>query len=1577
MSSPAKLSASFEILKTPEVKRLFDEVIAKMEQTIQKSVQLSAGFGAAVQKFDSSAQGIKRAGDVMTAFGSNASIATQGVGTFRDGVLQLGTEAPRTESSLKNLGTAIAQNATSFGVFTASVFGTIASISNLQREEVKVEAQQLRLQVAQTRLSSAELALDDARKKGGVSAERIAILEARVVDARQRVGIETAKTEISQGDYNETLGAFVTQIVPQMVAAGGAGVQLFTNMSKAIKTSNISFSSIGTAIKGALGTFASFITGTRGMTDGLKNSGDALNLFQGNVTKTGGVLGGLKGAITGVPWGLVTTGALAAGAALFAIGTNAFGIRTALNGVGVEVGKQVPILKEFLDHLGIAGEKLEVAFSVMKGHFAEMSQGTVRTFNTAITEALENPIELFDSLGDKVISATGIIDESLEGIITTGDRVTASFSQINTLWDKFQSGGIKSADDMRVAVDQLDLVIANLVESSKTEFPQFTTMLEGLSKSITGKLADNLITQDEFNEVFGWLKILGPLIDELKKRATESKTSVVDLGVTFKAADALAAGFLQDIPPALLETDKGLIQVQARLKAFVEQLKQRAETPEGKWITPEFIALFEQLVGIDLSGNIKDVKDLATENENLAKSTEDAWKKEEELTKEFSIQQRKLDEINAVYGTHLNLQNTNIDMVDKLRDATIGVGEAFVGEEIALLKLATTHGVYNRAILESANNREDDRTQINEIIASEIKYADVLTKTELNLRLVSEGHRDGAIKAYDFAQGLVKGRAEAEAYRAGLEEVLNSLQVTSQTTLGDLIPSYIELTNEELETLAQTFSETGHVGEALANIMNTRMAPAFETFSGIVAGMKDSEFRDAFKEIDFGDLNTEAWKDLKNMAKDMEDITTEGTQMLNIINALRIGVNNDSLKNSTIRQMLDEFGESLQNVIDIDPDGAKLSWFPKFLDDLSKGDRKAIITLHGDALQYLATALIDKNLTPEELIAFYEKMGISMNDSSDAAVQLRTDIDDLKLTMDRFKEFQKTGKGVDTGMDIEDIVGQQGNFDLTIKDEHGNIIRDAAGNFVGDTGDMDQSVQDVQKAAADIAKGLQGVQTAAKNMTDQVSNSMSILVNNMKPHTTTILTYLQSSQTAFANLAIQGGNSLAILVKSAKAHVTTLQTYFGTTVPDAIQKSVEAFVRLGLAQAAFGGGGGDLTNVKMPEAAGGAFPWANKGAWFKISSGGGGGGGALSDSKNSMNQFMNDVNNPLIAMQKQNMSGAGQFDGMIKAAAAASKGIQTEFSSMFTALQGIFVGVATEWSKDMNSLGTNAASGNSQVQDEFSSMFEAVSGIFLGIAEAWSADMNSLGANAASGSSQVQTEFSNMFSFSNKIFVGLANKWEIAMKNVLQNAKAASKQTNSAFDDMGKKAWHSFVVLANNWEKAMKNMVQNAKAAASQINSALAGIKDQEVTIHVGLSGPGVPYIKGKGDVWSLAQGGIISAAGGSMLTTHGPQLLLIGDNPGGKETFAAIPHNDPLPTVRKLVDKVGGMLERPQAVSSGARNFGEMPQMGITNALINAIVSRIRMPEWLNANLTINLGPSLGKLTTNAQVRLGRNELM
>jgi len=54
-------------------------------------------------------------------------------------------------------------------------------------------------------------------------------------------------------------------------------------------------------------------------------------------------------------------------------------------------------------------------------------------------------------------------------------------------------------------------------------------------------------------------------------------------------------------------------------------------------------------------------------------------------------------------------------------------------------------------------------------------------------------------------------------------------------------------------------------------------------------------------------------------------------------------------------------------------------------------------------------------------------------------------------------------------------------------------------------------------------------------------------------------------------------------------------------------------------------------------------------------------------------------------------------------------------------------------------------------------------------------------------------------------------------------------------------------------------------------------------------------------------EGGLIqSAAAGKVFTTRGPTLTLAGDNPGGRETVAYIPHNNPMPTLEKVMKVFG-----------------------------------------------------------------------
>jgi hypothetical protein len=71
--------------------------------------------------------------------------------------------------------------------------------------------------------------------------------------------------------------------------------------------------------------------------------------------------------------------------------------------------------------------------------------------------------------------------------------------------------------------------------------------------------------------------------------------------------------------------------------------------------------------------------------------------------------------------------------------------------------------------------------------------------------------------------------------------------------------------------------------------------------------------------------------------------------------------------------------------------------------------------------------------------------------------------------------------------------------------------------------------------------------------------------------------------------------------------------------------------------------------------------------------------------------------------------------------------------------------------------------------------------------------------------------------------------------------------------------------------------------------------------------------------------GAVISAAspksfqyGGSIETSHGPQMAIYGDNPGGTETVAFIPHDNPFPTLKKLAKLFKGGGSTSELIERG-----------------------------------------------------------
>jgi len=166
--------------------------------------------------------------------------------------------------------------------------------------------------------------------------------------------------------------------------------------------------------------------------------------------------------------------------------------------------------------------------------------------------------------------------------------------------------------------------------------------------------------------------------------------------------------------------------------------------------------------------------------------------------------------------------------------------------------------------------------------------------------------------------------------------------------------------------------------------------------------------------------------------------------------------------------------------------------------------------------------------------------------------------------------------------------------------------------------------------------------------------------------------------------------------------------------------------------------------------------------------------------------------------------------------------------------------------------------------------------------------------------------------------------------------KLTSADINKTWNTLAGKMSSIHLAIAKSWSKMMNQNITNTAAAAKKIESILHSIPDEQVKINI------VTTKTTQLKTTRLGKGGIISAAEGYV--TNGPELLMVGDNPGGHETIAAIPNNNPTESMRAL-----------------NRRFGSGNEGSVVNQTINLHISgseiinernlskRIRMEVGMN----------------------------
>ena len=208
------------------------------------------------------------------------------------------------------------------------------------------------------------------------------------------------------------------------------------------------------------------------------------------------------------------------------------------------------------------------------------------------------------------------------------------------------------------------------------------------------------------------------------------------------------------------------------------------------------------------------------------------------------------------------------------------------------------------------------------------------------------------------------------------------------------------------------------------------------------------------------------------------------------------------------------------------------------------------------------------------------------------------------------------------------------------------------------------------------------------------------------------------------------------------------------------------------------------------------------------------------------------------------------------------------------------------------------------------------------------------------GIANLANEGSNSLAMLSKVAGKTATSMNTYLRRTVPIAAQASQTSLANLSNQGS---NSLMALAKASSKSMNGLVNNMKKgeqAVKSLQSAIDKLHDKTVTVTYKQNGSP----QSKGGVYSFAQGGTVSAAGG-LTTVSQPTHFIYGDNPGNHETLAFIPHNNPGP----IMDRLEKMFMR------SGKNGVELAQSVILNISGNEIVNSMRLEKKIRMTVGEN----------------------
>jgi hypothetical protein len=138
------------------------------------------------------------------------------LGGFTTSVTNADAKITGFRAKLSQIGSTFSQNATSFGVATASIWGVYNAYDSLEKVQIRAHAAAQRVSTLETTIATLTERRRQAVDKGNLSAEQMAILDDRITNAHNKLSVAQERNADLQQDVNEAWAAFASQVGPQV-----------------------------------------------------------------------------------------------------------------------------------------------------------------------------------------------------------------------------------------------------------------------------------------------------------------------------------------------------------------------------------------------------------------------------------------------------------------------------------------------------------------------------------------------------------------------------------------------------------------------------------------------------------------------------------------------------------------------------------------------------------------------------------------------------------------------------------------------------------------------------------------------------------------------------------------------------------------------------------------------------------------------------------------------------------------------------------------------------------------------------------------------------------------------------------------------------------------------------------------------------------------------------------------------------------------------------------------------------------------------------------------------------------------